>query len=112
MTCAKARPRLPLIAAMERGTAEQRQVVQEAIETGGVAELDRIVAIVKETGALTVTREAAAAEAQRAMEAARLLPPNRLQPGFATIGGSIAATPALTARGSGVTWQTGCSLAW
>jgi octaprenyl-diphosphate synthase len=73
---------LPLIAAMGRGTAEQRRVVQDAIETGGVAELDRIVAIVKETGALTVTRDAAAAEARRAMEAARLLPLNPYSQGL------------------------------
>jgi octaprenyl-diphosphate synthase len=73
---------LPLIAAMERGTAQQRQVVQEAIQTGGAAELERIVAIVKETGALTVTRDAAAAEARRAIEAARLLPQNAYSQGL------------------------------
>jgi len=73
---------LPLIAAMERGTAEQREVVRHAIETGGVAELDRIVAIVKETGALAVTRDAAAAEARRAVDAARLLPPNAYSQGL------------------------------
>ena len=73
---------LPLIAAMERGTAEQRRIVQEAIQTGGVGELERIVAIVKETGALVVTREAAAAEAQRAVEAARLLPDNPYSQGL------------------------------
>jgi octaprenyl-diphosphate synthase len=73
---------LPLIAAMERGTAEQRRIVQEAIQTGGVGELERIVAIVKETGALVVTREAAAAEAQRAVEAVRLLPDNSYSQGL------------------------------
>jgi octaprenyl-diphosphate synthase len=67
---------LPLIAAMQRGTPEQRELIRHAIETGGVAELDRIVGIVKETGALDVTRAAAAAEAQRAVDAARQLPPN------------------------------------
>jgi len=73
---------LPLIAAMERGTAEQREVVRHAIETGGVAELDRIVAIVQDTGALAVTRDAAAAEAQRAVDAARLLPSNAYSQGL------------------------------
>ena len=90
---------LPLIAAMERGTPEQREVVRHAVETGAVAELDRIVAIVKETGALAVTREAAAAEARRAVAAARTASAECVQPGFATIGGSIAAAPAVTARG-------------
>jgi octaprenyl-diphosphate synthase len=67
---------LPLIAAMQRGTADQRNLIRHAIETGGVDELDRIVAIVRETGALQVTHDAAAAEARRAMEAARQLPRN------------------------------------
>ena len=67
---------LPLIATMQRGTAEQRDLIRHAIESGGVAELDRIIAIVKETGALEVTRDAAAAEARRAMTAAQQLPDN------------------------------------
>jgi octaprenyl-diphosphate synthase len=67
---------LPLIAAMQRGSAPQRELIRHAIETGGVDELDRIIAIVRETGALEVTRDAAAAEARRAVEAARKLPRN------------------------------------
>ncbi|MES2936416.1 MAG: polyprenyl synthetase family protein [Pseudomonadota bacterium] len=67
---------LPLIAAMRRGTAEQRAVVRHAIETGALGELEHIVRIVRETGALDVARDAAATEAQRAMQAARALPAN------------------------------------
>jgi len=67
---------LPLIAAMERGSAEQRNLIRKAIETGGVDELDHIIAIVKQTGALDVTRDAAAAEARRAIQAAQQLPDN------------------------------------
>ncbi len=73
---------LPLIAAMRRGTSEQRGVIRGAIESGGVAELDRIVAIVKETGALEVTRAAAAAEATRAIDAAHKLPDNEFSRGL------------------------------
>jgi len=73
---------LPLIAAMQRGAPEQREMIRHAIETGGVAELDRIVGIVKETGALDVTRAAAAAEAQRAVDAARQLPANEYSRGL------------------------------
>lgn len=65
---------LPLIAAMARGTSEQRQLVQTAIETGAVAMLDQVVDIVKTTGALDVARRAATQEAQRAIVAARQLP--------------------------------------
>ena len=65
---------LPLIAAMQRGTAEQRELVKTAIEAGGVAMLDQVVEIVKTTGALEVARLAATQEAQRAIAAARELP--------------------------------------
>jgi octaprenyl-diphosphate synthase len=67
---------LPLIAAMRRGTPEQRDLIRHAIETGGVDQLDRIVRIVHDTGALDIAHEAAAAEAQRAMSAAQQLPAN------------------------------------
>jgi octaprenyl-diphosphate synthase len=67
---------LPLIAAMRRGTEEQRNVIRHAIETGALEELDHIVAIVRQTGALEVAHLAAAAEAERAMSAAKQLPEN------------------------------------
>ena len=67
---------LPLISAMQRGTPEQRQLVKTAIEAGGMAMLDQVVEIVKSTGALDVSREAAAQEARRAMAAAERLPAN------------------------------------
>lgn len=67
---------LPLIAAMRRGSDEQRAVMRRAIESGALEELDHILAIVRETGALDVAREAASREAQRAMSAASQLPSN------------------------------------
>lgn len=67
---------LPLIAAMRRCSADERTLIRHAIETGGLDELDRIVAIVHGTGALDVAHEAAATEAQRAMSAAAQLPAN------------------------------------
>ncbi|WP_082793500.1 polyprenyl synthetase family protein [Ramlibacter tataouinensis] len=73
---------LPLIAAMRRGTPDQRALIEHAIQTGGSGELGKIVAIVRETGALDVTREAAAAEANRAIEAARQLPRNECSEGL------------------------------
>jgi len=65
---------LPLIAAMQRGSAEQREVIKTAIENGDVSAIDQVVAIVKATGALEVARQAASDEATRAMEAAGQLP--------------------------------------
>lgn len=68
---------LPLIIAMQRGTPDQAQAIREAIETGSVTQLNDIIAIVKHTGALTATRDAAAVEAQRAIDAVQVLPDNR-----------------------------------
>jgi octaprenyl-diphosphate synthase len=67
---------LPLIAAMRRGSEQQRGLIRRAIETGALDELDHVIEIVRDTGALDVAREAASAEAQRAMSAAAQLPPN------------------------------------
>jgi len=65
---------LPLILAMQLGTPEQAATVRTAIETGNVDQLSEVVNIVKATGALDATREAAATEAQRAIDAALQLP--------------------------------------
>ncbi len=67
---------LPLIVAMQRGSAAQRVLIQTAIETGNIELIDQVVAIVSTTGALDVAREAAASEARRAIAAARQLPDN------------------------------------
>jgi octaprenyl-diphosphate synthase len=65
---------LPLILAMQRGTPEQKALIQQAIETGSVDQLSQVIAIVRETGALDGSRQAAMAEAQRAVDAAQHLP--------------------------------------
>ncbi|MDW5443790.1 polyprenyl synthetase family protein [Polaromonas sp. SM01] len=64
---------LPLIIAMQRGTAAEQDIIRHAIETGGTEQLPQIVAIVRQTGALQATRDAAAAEAQRAIQALAVL---------------------------------------
>jgi octaprenyl-diphosphate synthase len=65
---------LPLIAAMQRGSAQERATIRTAIETGDLSALDQIVAIVKSTGALDIARDAAHQEALRAVAAAKRLP--------------------------------------
>ena len=67
---------LPLIIAMQRGTEAERATIRQAIETGGTAQMAQIIAIVQHTGALQATRDAAAAEAQRALDALQTLPQN------------------------------------
>ena len=65
---------LPLIVAMQRGNPAQCALVKHAIEQGEVQALADIVQIVRETGAMQATREAASAEAQLALNALSVLP--------------------------------------
>ena len=67
---------LPLIIAMQRASDAERATIREAIETGGTGQMAQIIAIVQKTGALRATRDAAAAEAQRALNALHILPKN------------------------------------
>ena len=67
---------LPLIIAMQRGSEVECSTIQQAIESGGSGQIDSIVAIVQKTGALEATRQAAAAEARRALKALENLPQN------------------------------------
>jgi octaprenyl-diphosphate synthase len=60
------KPTLPLLIAMERGSADERALIRHAIEQGEVARLADIVEIVRRTGALSATREAARSEADKA----------------------------------------------
>ncbi|MGZ5250380.1 MAG: octaprenyl diphosphate synthase [Caldimonas sp.] len=68
------KPTLPLLIAMERGTAEQRALVRGAIEHGEVARLADVIEVVRATGALGATREAARAEADKARKVLEFLP--------------------------------------
>ncbi len=67
---------LPLIIAMQRGTDEERLLISQAIETGGTTHMEQIMVIVQQTGALQATRDAATAEARRAINALSGLPKN------------------------------------
>ena len=64
---------LPLIIAMQRGNPAEQQLIRQAIEAGQTGQLPDIIAIVRQTGALQATREAAAAEAERAVRALGVL---------------------------------------
>lgn len=67
---------LPLIIAMQRGTEAERATIRQAIETGNTGQMAQIIAIMQQTGAMQATRNAAAAEAQRALNALLALPKN------------------------------------
>jgi len=61
---------------MQRGSASDALTVRSAIENGSTEQLEAIVEIVRSTGALDIARDAAAAEARRAIAAAKHLPAN------------------------------------
>lgn len=70
------KPTLPLLIAMERGSGEERALIRHAIEHGEVARLAEIVDIVRRTGAIAATREAARREADLAAAQLDELPPS------------------------------------
>jgi len=67
---------LPVICALRRGTESQKALIRHAIEHGDAANLNEILDIVRQTGALDTARQSAMTEAQRAIDAARQLPAN------------------------------------
>ena len=70
------KPTLPLLFAMSHGTPEEAALIRHAIEQGEVERLGEIVQIVRHTGAIDATREAARREADHARERLSMLPPS------------------------------------
>ena len=70
------KPTLPLLLAMERGTAAQRQVIRQAIQHGEVERFLEVIDIVRHTGAIQATRDAACEQARQAQAALGVLPPS------------------------------------
>ena len=68
------KPTLPLIHVMTHGTAEEREMVREAIAQGRTERYDAIMQAIHRTGALSYARERAREEARAAAEAASKLP--------------------------------------
>ena len=71
---AEGKPTLPLIYAMQHGTAEQAAVVRSAIENGDVEKFSAVLEVIHATGALDYTREVAMRETAAACEALAGLP--------------------------------------
>lgn len=67
---------LPLIVAMQRASQQEAQIIRTAIEQGSTEQLPAILSIIKATGALEATRQAAHDEACRAIKALQALPEN------------------------------------
>jgi octaprenyl-diphosphate synthase len=71
---AEGKPTLPLIHALRHGTDEQRALIRQAIEQGGLAQLGPIVAAIESTGGLEYTAQFAARETELALSALNALP--------------------------------------
>ena len=65
---------LPLLLAMERAAPAERDLIRHAIEHGEHERLADILGIVRRTGALEATREAAREQAAQARDALSALP--------------------------------------
>lgn len=68
------KPTLPLLLAMERGTGDERMLIRHAIEHGEISRLAEIVHIVRHTGAIDATRQAARLETDKAQASLAVLP--------------------------------------
>lgn len=68
------KPTMPLLIAMARGNPDERALIRHAIEGGEMTKLAEILAIVRQTGAIVATREAARAEADQARRCLAALP--------------------------------------
>ena len=64
---AEGKPTLPLIHAMHHGTSEQARIIREAIEHGGLDQLDLVTRTIESTGALDYTTELAYQQAELAV---------------------------------------------
>ena len=71
---AEGKPTLPLIYTMREGTPEQAALVRQAIQKGGIEDLERIREAVEASGALDYTARLAREYADRAIECLRQLP--------------------------------------
>ncbi|WNJ94221.1 octaprenyl diphosphate synthase [Vibrio ruber] len=74
---AEGKPTLPLLHAMRTGAPEQVQMIRDAIEkSNGMEHLEAILEILEQTGSLTYTQQRAQEEADKAIEALRIIPDN------------------------------------
>lgn len=82
---AEGKPTLPLIYAMQTADAEQLKSLRHAIEHGGLDSLDRIIAAIRDSGALDRVHAKAVTHADAAREALAVLPPSAHRDALATL---------------------------
>ena len=82
---AEGKPTLPLIYAMDHGTAAERHMIREAIETGGIQNLTSIQLAIETSGGLRYTAECAQDEAELAVKALQGLPDSDYKKALASL---------------------------
>ena len=70
------KPTLPLLLAMQRGTSAERELIRGAIQRGEVERLAEVIEVVRSTGALQATREAAREQVEHAKRRLTVLQPS------------------------------------
>ena len=68
------KPTLPLISALQKTTDEEHEIVRRSIATGGTTQLERVIEIVQNCGALDYCRQRATEETESALQALDALP--------------------------------------
>ncbi len=71
---AEGKPTLPLIYILEHGSEEEKAIVRRAIESEGIALIDEVSEIIRNSGAIEYTYEVARKEAIAAQDALTVLP--------------------------------------
>ncbi len=71
---AEGKPTLPLIQAMKKASDEERILIRKAIRKGGTEDLDKILEIIRETGALEYTKNMALEYKNSALNQLAVLP--------------------------------------
>jgi octaprenyl-diphosphate synthase len=82
---AEGKPTLPLIYAMAHGSAAERHMIREAIETGGTRNLTSIQLAIETSGGLRYTADRARAEVDSATRARAPLPASKFRDGLVAL---------------------------
>jgi octaprenyl-diphosphate synthase len=82
---AEGKPTLPLIYALKHCDAATAKLIRRAIEGGGLAELEKVLAAIESTGGLQYTARLAQTEADQALAALAALPESPYKDGLAEL---------------------------
>jgi octaprenyl-diphosphate synthase len=82
---AEGKPTLPLICALRKGTEMQRAAIRIAIEKGGLAQLEPIIAAIESTGGLEYSARLARESAEQALLSLKPIPESIYKEGLAAL---------------------------